>query len=353
MDVPLETPIPTMWWRSVYASTNGFAYESLLDELAVEAGKGLLAFRREYLKDERLHKLIDKMEEVSGWKNRKKGEGCGVAITECFASTVGQVVKIYKATGGGVKIDQVWAVMDCGCYVNPDTVRAQVEGSDRLVYWVFSQWVSSGTLTAVAKGRSSRDEARMESPTVIYQATPAFNSSAHYGGRILFDQTGHLLVSTGERSSTVTRPQAQSMSSGLGKIVRVNTNGAPATDNPFAMQSSARPEIFSLGHRNPQGLALHPVTGDLWQSEHGPHGGGEINRVQAGRNYGWPDTAEVYGPYTNEEIVGEAFAPIREQVVIATKFGFNIQDETKAPKQTRRRSVNHYMETGVQSISSC
>lgn len=129
MDVPFETPIPTMWWRSVYASTNGFAFESFLDELAVEAGKDPLAFRREYLKDERLHKLIDKMEEVSGWKKRKKGEGYGVAITECFASTVGQIVKISKAATGGVKIDQVWAVMDCGWYVNPDTVRAQIEGS--------------------------------------------------------------------------------------------------------------------------------------------------------------------------------------------------------------------------------
>ncbi|MCF0075372.1 PQQ-dependent sugar dehydrogenase [Dyadobacter sp. CY261] len=176
--------------------------------------------------------------------------------------------------------------------------------SNKLVYWVFSQSVSGGTLTAVAKGRLSSDETRMESPTVIYQATPAFNSSAHYGGRILFDQTGHLLVSTGERSSTVTRPQAQSMSSGLGKIVRITTNGAPATDNPFAGQSSARPEIFSLGHRNPQGLALHPVTGDLWQSEHGPRGGDEINRVQAGRNYGWPTI--TYGIEYSGQPVGEA-----------------------------------------------
>lgn len=129
MDIPFETPIPTMWWRSVYASTNGFAYESFLDELAQEAGKDPLEFRRAHLKDERLHKLIDKMEEVSGWKNRKKGEGFGTAITECFASTVGHVVKVSKAPNGGVKIDQVWVVMDCGWYVNPDTVRAQVEGS--------------------------------------------------------------------------------------------------------------------------------------------------------------------------------------------------------------------------------
>ncbi len=128
-DVPFETPIPTMWWRSVYASTNGFAYESFMDELALEAGKDPLDFRRQYLKEDRLQLLIDKMEEVSGWKKRKKGEGYGVAITECFASTVGQVVKVSKKADGGVKIDQVWAVMDCGWYVNPDTVRAQVEGA--------------------------------------------------------------------------------------------------------------------------------------------------------------------------------------------------------------------------------
>ncbi len=128
-DVPFETPIPIMWWRSVYASTNGFAYESFIDELAVEAGKDPLEFRRQYLQDERCQRLIDKLEEISGWKNRKKNEGFGVAITECFSSTVGQIVKVSKGTDGKIKIDQVWAVMDCGWYVNPDTIKAQVEGS--------------------------------------------------------------------------------------------------------------------------------------------------------------------------------------------------------------------------------
>jgi isoquinoline 1-oxidoreductase beta subunit len=128
-DVPYEMPIPNMWWRSVYASTNGFAYESFINELAHAAGKDQLAFRREYLKDDRLHKLIDKMEEVSGWKNRAKNAGYGVAITECFSSTVGQIVKVSKSAGGKLKIDQVWAVMDCGWYVNPDIIKAQVEGS--------------------------------------------------------------------------------------------------------------------------------------------------------------------------------------------------------------------------------
>ncbi|MEO7800743.1 MAG: molybdopterin cofactor-binding domain-containing protein, partial [Ginsengibacter sp.] len=127
-DIPFETPIPVMWWRSVYASTNGFAYESFMDELAVAAGKDPLAFRRQHLKSDREQKLIDKMEEVSGWKNRQKKEGFGVAITECFASTVGHIVKVKKAESG-VAIDKVWVVVDCGWYVNPDIIKAQVEGS--------------------------------------------------------------------------------------------------------------------------------------------------------------------------------------------------------------------------------
>lgn len=128
-DVPYEMPLPNMWWRSVYASTNGFAYESFINEMAVLAGQDQLDFRRKYLKDERCQALIDKMEQVSGWKNRKKNEGFGVAITECFETTVGQIVKVSRNAEGKVKIDQVWAVMDCGWYVNPDIIRAQVEGS--------------------------------------------------------------------------------------------------------------------------------------------------------------------------------------------------------------------------------
>ncbi|TDO22493.1 xanthine dehydrogenase family protein molybdopterin-binding subunit [Pedobacter duraquae] len=128
-EVQFETPIPTMWWRSVYASTNGFAYESFLDEVAHAAAQDPMDLRRKYLQDERSQKLIDKIEEVSGWKKRNKNEGYGVAITECFASTVAQVVKVSKDNNGKVKIDQVWAVMDCGWYVNPDIIKAQVEGS--------------------------------------------------------------------------------------------------------------------------------------------------------------------------------------------------------------------------------
>ncbi|MBK0380466.1 xanthine dehydrogenase family protein molybdopterin-binding subunit [Mucilaginibacter segetis] len=128
-DVPFETPIPTMWWRSVYASTNGFAFESFMDEMAHAAGKDPLDFRRQYLPEDRLQRLINKMEEVSGWKSREKNGGYGVAMTECFSSTVGQIVKVSKTAAGKIKVDHVWAVMDCGWYVNPDIIKAQVEGS--------------------------------------------------------------------------------------------------------------------------------------------------------------------------------------------------------------------------------
>ena len=160
--------------------------------------------------------------------------------------------------------------------------------SNRMVYWVFSENVTGGTVTAVAKGRLADNEGSLENVSVIYRANPAANSTAHYGGRILFDQTGNLLISTGERSGLATRPLSQSVMAALGKIVRITTTGAAPTGNPNMGQSGARPELYSIGHRNPQGLAIHPVTAELWQSEHGPRGGDELNRISAGSNYGWP-----------------------------------------------------------------
>lgn len=128
-DAPLDAPVPVMWWRSVYSSTNGFAFESFMDELAVQAGKDPMNFHREHTYGERYHSLIDKLEQVTNWKARGKNSGYGMAITECFDSIVGEVVKVSKTPEGKIKVDKVWAVMDCGWYVNPDIIRAQVEGS--------------------------------------------------------------------------------------------------------------------------------------------------------------------------------------------------------------------------------
>ena len=175
--------------------------------------------------------------------------------------------------------------------------------SNRMVYWVFSENTSGGTLTSVAKGSLSADEKKIENATVIYRATPAYNGTLHYGGRILFDKAGNLFVSTGERSDKVTRPQAQDLKSGLDKLVRITTDGKPASGNPYLDNANARPEIYSYGHRNVQGLAFHPETGGLWEGEFGPRGGDEINLVQAGKNYGWPTI--TYGlEYSGEKIGG-------------------------------------------------
>ncbi len=172
---------------------------------------------------------------------------------------------------------------------------------NRMVYWAFSEPVSGGNHTSLAKGRLSADEKSIENATVIYRATPAYNGSMHYGGRVIFDNNGNLLLSTGERSDKVTRPQAQDPKSGLGKVIRLTTDGGPASGNPTIDQT--RPEIYSYGHRNIQGLAIHPVTGDIWEGEFGPRGGDEINLIQPGKNYGWPTI--TYGIEYSGGTIGE------------------------------------------------
>lgn len=173
---------------------------------------------------------------------------------------------------------------------------------NRMVYWVFSEKTITGNLTAVAKGTLSADEKKMENVSVIYRADPAHPSMGHYGGRILVDKTGNLLVTTGERSSLETRPQAQYLTSANGKVLRITKDGKPAPGNPL-LGAGSKPEIYSYGHRNVQNLALHPVTGDIWTAEFGPMGGDELNLVKPGKNYGWPTI--TYGMEYSGAKVGE------------------------------------------------
>jgi len=201
-----------------------------------------------------------------------------------IATTTGQ---LSAAITGAPKVNPAGQGGLLGIRVDP------AFATNRILYWVFSEQTADGNLTAVAKGKLSGDEKSIEGATVIYRATPAYKSDLHYGGRILIDKSGNLVVSTGERSDTVTRPQAQDLKSALGKVIRITTDGKPAAGNPFASNANARPEIYSYGHRNVQGLAFHPATGDLWENEFGPRGGDEVNRIEAGKNYGWP--AITYG----------------------------------------------------------
>lgn len=159
----------------------------------------------------------------------------------------------------------------------------------------------------VAKARLSPDNGFLQNVTTILRVEPSIPQTAHYGSRLLLDKNGYLFVSTSERFFYPTRGEAQSLFSLLGKILRITTDGKPAPGNPFSdlpwREDSPRAEIWSWGHRNPQGLAINPVTGDLWDSEHGPQGGDEINLIQPGKNYGWPVIA-YGGNYDGTKIDG-------------------------------------------------
>lgn len=184
-----------------------------------------------------------------------------------------------------------------------DVAPAPDFGSSRMLYFTLAERTSGGSLTAVGKGRLSDDETRIEDFRIIYRAIPYYNNSMHFGSRLLFDKKGHIFTTTGERSDLATRPNAQKLDTGHGKVVYITTEGEPVPGNPFIGTEGALPEIYSYGHRNPQGLDIHPVTGELWLSEMGPRGGDEINLIQPGKNYGWPTI--TYGIEYNGNIIGD------------------------------------------------
>lgn len=159
---------------------------------------------------------------------------------------------------------------------------------NRLVYLSYAEAGDGGNGTAVARGRLADDNSALEDVEVIFQQQPKVASRAHFGSRLVFDREGHLFVTLGERSANRFRTQAQELGSHLGKIVRINPDGSVPKDNPFLGEDGARPEIWALGVRNVQAAALHPETGALWEIEHGPKGGDELNVIQPGGNYGWP-----------------------------------------------------------------
>lgn len=162
--------------------------------------------------------------------------------------------------------------------------------TNRYVYLSFSEpgeepGVNS---TAVARGVLSEDRTELTDVEVIFSQQPKVASALHFGSRLVFDNEGYLFITTGERSHDEFRVQAQDLGSHLGKVIRIMPDGSVPEDNPFVDVEGALPEIWSYGHRNMQGADLHPDTGQLWVSEHGPRGGDELNRIVKGGNYGWP-----------------------------------------------------------------
>jgi glucose/arabinose dehydrogenase len=159
--------------------------------------------------------------------------------------------------------------------------------TDRTVFFSYSEPRDGGNGTSVARAQLSADGRRLEQLKVILRTQPTYSGSLHYGSRLLFGPDGMLYVTLGERSDRATRQQSQRLDSHLGKILRIRPDGSVPADNPFAGQSGALPEIWSLGHRNVQAAAFD-AQGRLWDIEHGARGGDEVNRVERGRNYGWP-----------------------------------------------------------------
>jgi len=176
--------------------------------------------------------------------------------------------------------------------------------SNKIMYWSFSEEYAPGNLTAVAKGKLNEAAGTVENISVIFRATPALNSNLHFGSRLVFDKDGNLFVSAGERSILEGRAQAQKLNAGLGKVFKITTDGKSAPHNPFLNTAGVMPEIYSYGHRNPQGLDINPATGELWEAEFGPRGGDEINIVHAGKDYGWP--VITYGLEYSGKKIGDA-----------------------------------------------
>jgi glucose/arabinose dehydrogenase len=159
--------------------------------------------------------------------------------------------------------------------------------TDRLVYLSYAEADDEGQRagTAVGRGRLKEDLSALEGFRVIFRQLPKLSEGIHFGSRMAFGADGQLYVSLGENNQRATAQQLDKLQ---GKLVRLQPGGGVPADNPFVGREGIRPEIWSYGHRNPQGLALNPWSGRLWLHEHGPRGGDEINIPRAGRNYGWP-----------------------------------------------------------------
>lgn len=182
---------------------------------------------------------------------------------------------------------------------------------NKLIYLTYSGEGQGGVGTEVMRARLNGE--KLENPEVIFRAVPKTPGGNHFGSRLLFAPDGNLLVTLGDRFSY--RNQAQNLTNNLGKIIRIRDDGGVPDSNPFKGQANARPEIYTYGHRNGQGLALRPGTSEIWTTEHGPRGGDELNILKAGANYGWPKI--TYGINYDGSVVSEKKeAPGMEQPVV-------------------------------------
>ncbi|MGH8382989.1 PQQ-dependent sugar dehydrogenase [Pseudomonas sp.] len=209
-------------------------------------------------------------------------EGKGILVTERPGNLriVSAEGKVGAPLGG---VPKVWAQGQGGLL---DVVLSPTFQQDRLVYLSFAEAGDDDKAgTAVGRGRLSADMGKLEDFNVIFRQQPKLSTGNHFGSRLVFDRDGYLFIALGENDQ---RPTSQDLDKLQGKVVRILPDGTVPKDNPFVGQRNVRAEIWSFGHRNQQGAALNPWTGELWTNEHGPRGGDEINLPNPGKNYGWP-----------------------------------------------------------------
>jgi glucose/arabinose dehydrogenase len=191
-----------------------------------------------------------------------------------------------------------------------DVALAPDFASSGLIFFSFSEPRDGGNGTSVASAKlvQSGDSASLQDAKVIFRQMPTYNGDKHYGSRLAFGPAGELYVTVGERSDRQTRVQAQDVASGFGKVFRIDTSGKALPDNPLVGTNGAMPEIWSYGHRNLQAAALDG-QGRLWTVEHGPKGGDELNRPEAGKNYGWPKV--TYGVEYSGGPIGDGITQLQ------------------------------------------
>ncbi len=205
----------------------------------------------------------------------------------------------------GPKIEGVPKVLAGGQGGLLDVALGPDFATSGLIFFSFSEQRQDGNGTSVASAKLVPDQqggGKLENVRVIFQQLPSYDGNKHFGSRLVFGPSNELYVTVGERSDAEPRVQAQDLNSGLGKVFRIDMNGKALPDNPFANRQDARPEIWSLGHRNLQSATLDG-QGRLWTVEHGPRGGDELNRPEAGKNYGWPEV--TYGVEYSGRKVGD------------------------------------------------
>jgi aldose sugar dehydrogenase len=185
--------------------------------------------------------------------------------------------------------------------LSPDFAR------DQTIFWSFSeQREGGGSGTGVARGRLTDDRRNLEQVRVIFRALPTYGNGLHFGSRLAFGPDNRLYITLGDRFDQPNRPKAQQLDTHLGKIIRIDPDGSVPADNPFAKQSGAMPEIWTIGHRNIQSAAFDE-QGQLWTAEMGPQGGDELNLIEKGKNYGWP--VVTFGEeYSDDAIAGAVTA---------------------------------------------